>query len=109
MTAYLFPWLISDVLDEGVHSRGAGIVMCISESIQGILDPVDLLYRKIKAIRNVIDSKLPIEIFYRGEQDLGEDSRALLESVKDVNCHDLTKIFNHTALVNGMINSTYYI
>jgi hypothetical protein len=93
LTISLFPWLISDVLSAPYHRGYAGIVMCVSE----LSNSVSLAYSTILSLRNVLHSKLPIEIFFLGG-DLSEESKKKFESFPNVDFRDLTKLFNETTL-----------
>ncbi|ORX87477.1 hypothetical protein BCR32DRAFT_324453 [Anaeromyces robustus] len=88
----LYPWLyekFSSPVGLLRSYKGRGIVICTgSYHYRFAKSTVDTL-------RNVIKSKLPIEIMYVGESDLSEAHRKDLESYKMVTCTDVTKFFNN--------------
>jgi hypothetical protein len=103
ITIDLFPWLISDILDEQTHSNGVGIVICIWKP-RGVSYPVESAYRTIDTIRKVFRSTLPIEVFHLG--DLGvEEKRRFEYGLEGVTCRDLRVLFDVSALNLGMLKS----
>ncbi|KAG0223225.1 mannosyltransferase putative-domain-containing protein [Mortierella sp. GBAus27b] len=66
------------------NTRNQGIVMCVGDKHS--------IYARttIKVLRELLGSKLPIEIFYAGEQDLSKENREWFEKIDDVTTVDIT-------------------
>jgi len=92
----LYPWLygfrynsLSDIIKS---SNGKGIVLCVGdEQFKYAISTID-------SIRNVINSTLPIEIFYNGEGDLSIENQTKLKEFKDVYISDISTYFDRTMI-----------
>ncbi|KAF9995390.1 hypothetical protein BGZ65_008963, partial [Modicella reniformis] len=65
-------------------SRNQGIVMCVGDKHS--------IYARttVKVLREVLGSRLPIEIYYVGEQDLSKENREWFEKHEDIITVDIT-------------------
>ncbi|KAI8879398.1 glycosyltransferase family 71 protein [Backusella circina FSU 941] len=87
----LYPWIKphwKHVFDINKNQQGRGIVMCVGNDYFGHA------VTAITAIRNVLDSDLPIEIFYIDEYDLSEDKRNYFDSLDKVSTRPLVNAIN---------------
>jgi hypothetical protein len=88
----LYPWLYEKFKSPSGLLRsfkGRGIVICTgSFHFRFARSTVDTL-------RNIVKTKLPIEIMYVGESDLSEKHRKELESFENVFCTDVTQFFDN--------------
>ncbi|KAI8376711.1 mannosyltransferase putative-domain-containing protein [Choanephora cucurbitarum] len=66
------------------HSSGRGIVMCVGNG------QFKHAASSVQAIRNILKSDMPIEIFYINEWDLSEEKRAYFESIPYVSTVDIS-------------------
>eukprot|EP00833_Pecoramyces_ruminatium_P016953 jgi/Orpsp1_1/1190985/evm.model.d7180000082675.1 len=89
----LYPWLygyrynsLSDIISS---SNGRGIVICTGNH------HFNLAISTIDTLRYVLNSKLPIEVFYNGENDLSVDRRELLKEFENVYISDITNYFDN--------------
>ena len=69
------------------YNAGRGIVLTLGDH------QVNMALTSIRAFRK-LGCKLPIEIMYLGEEDLGEEFRAMLEDVPGVVTRDLSKMID---------------
>ncbi|ORX72521.1 hypothetical protein BCR32DRAFT_211117 [Anaeromyces robustus] len=91
---FLYPWLyqhhyrtFSDII---TSSKGRGIVMCTgNEHFKYASSAIDI-------IRHVLNSDLPIEIFYNGDSDLSFQNRIMLLDYKDVYLTDISTYFDNS-------------
>lgn len=67
---------------------GDGIVLCVNDKY------AIMAYTTIQMIRQVHNSKLPIEIFYMGDNDLSSDNQKLLNSLPNTVTVNLDDIFD---------------
>lgn len=95
----LYPWLYvkyKSPLGLLRSFKGKGIVICTGSF------HYRFAHSSVDTIRNVLKSKLPIEIFYAGESDLSLKHREELESYPDVYTTDITQFFDNDILfING--------
>lgn len=88
----LFPWVqyvrrTSFSLFETYH--GKGIVFCAGNP------QFEFVITSIQAIRNRLKSRLPIQIFYMGEDDLSRERQQYLRAMaSDIELIDVTQILN---------------
>ncbi|KAG0018944.1 hypothetical protein BGZ80_006517 [Entomortierella chlamydospora] len=89
-----FPWIwkhhgTSYDLHRKLQNGGRGIVICVGDH--------HFRYARtsVKALREVLKSTLPIEIYYTGESDLSPENRAWFESFDDVRTIDITKVVDN--------------
>ena len=92
LSRLLFPWITpfySDLmaLHASFHDGGRGIVMTAGDN------QASYLLTTITSMRN-LGCDLPIEIMYLGDEDLGEDWRAELESLSGVITRDLSQMID---------------
>jgi len=88
----LYPWLyekFSSPVGLLRSYKGRGIVICTGSYHYRFAKST------IDTLRNIIKTKLPIEIMYNGEADLSEKHRKDLESFEKVTCTDITQFFNN--------------
>jgi len=93
----LYPWLygyryhsFSDIIKS---SNGRGIVICTSDKY------FKLVRSHIDILRHILNSTLPIEIIYNGENDLSVKHREILvEEFDDVYLTDISTYFNSTLI-----------
>ncbi|KAF9549848.1 hypothetical protein EC957_002418 [Mortierella hygrophila] len=93
-----FPWIERDhktsyALYNKVKNGGRGIVMCVGDH------HAKYARTAIKALREVVKTKLPIEIFYTGPIDLSPENRAWFESIENVKTIDVTTLVNNELLI----------
>jgi len=95
----LYPWVynnhyksFSDIIRS---SEGKGIVMCVGNH------HFNFARSAIDTLRNVIKTKLPIEIFYYGETDLVKDRREALLEFSDVVVTDISYYFDNEIINLG--------
>jgi len=88
----LYPWLYGyryHSIGDLVNSfNGKGIVICTGN--------FHFKYARstIDSLRNIINCKLPIEVFYNGEDDLSAENREILKSYDNVFVEDISTYFN---------------
>ncbi|KAG0297563.1 hypothetical protein BGZ96_005871 [Linnemannia gamsii] len=93
-----FPWIARDhttsySLYNKVKNGGRGIVMCVGDG------HAKYARTAVKALREVVKTKLPIEIFYTGPIDLSPENRAWFESIENVKTIDVTTLVNNELLI----------
>ncbi|KAK3839335.1 MAG: mannosyltransferase putative-domain-containing protein [Linnemannia elongata] len=93
-----FPWIERDhknsySLYNKVKNGGRGIVMCVGNH------HAKFARTAIKALREVVKTKLPIEIYYTGPIDLSPENRAWFESIENVKTIDVTTLVNNELLI----------
>jgi hypothetical protein len=87
----LYPWIKPHwrhVFDINKSQHGRGIIMCVGN------DYFHHAVTSITAIRNVLDSDLPIEIFYIDEYDLSQDKRDYFNNLANVSTRSLVDYIN---------------
>jgi hypothetical protein len=87
----LYPWIKphwQHVFDINKSQHGRGIIMCVGN------DYFHHAVTSITAIRNVLDSDLPIEIFYIDEYDLSQDKRDYFNNLANVSTRPLVDYIN---------------
>ncbi|KAF9365298.1 hypothetical protein BGX34_010604 [Mortierella sp. NVP85] len=80
------------------NARNQGIVMCVGDKHS--------VYARttVKVLREVLGSKLPIEIYYTGEQDLSKENREWFENIEGVTTVDITTLLDQEMLqISGPI------
>lgn len=92
---YLFPWLKSpanviDLVNESKYDRGI-VVTTGNKYFEHVV-------HLIRTIRIIWNSKIPIEVFYYGSNDLARRSIDYLNRQPDVDCRDLYDIFKEEHL-----------
>ncbi|KAK3848279.1 MAG: mannosyltransferase putative-domain-containing protein [Linnemannia gamsii] len=96
-----FPWIFRENksgfdLYNKSRNGGRGIVMCVGNY------HAKYARTAIKALREVVKTKLPIEIFYTGEPDLSPENIAWFESIEGVKTIDVvTLIENKMVILEG--------
>ena len=95
----LYPWLYKRRFYSAKNLfksfDGRGIVICAGDGHFGFaISTVD-------ALRNIIESDLPIEIFYNGEEDLSVQNRKKFQEYKNVYVSDIRKYFDDEPLQIG--------
>ncbi|KAF9923341.1 hypothetical protein FBU30_006611 [Linnemannia zychae] len=96
-----FPWIQRDhrssfELYSKFKTGGRGIVMCVGNH------HAKYAMTAIKALREVVKTKLPIEIFYTGPIDLTVENRAWFESIEGVKCIDVvSRVNNEMIIIQG--------
>jgi len=95
----LYPWLYKrrfySTKNLFKSFKGRGIVICAGDGhFRFAISTVD-------ALRNIIESDLPVEIFYNGEGDLSIENRKKFQEYKDVYVSDITKYFDDEPLKIG--------
>ncbi|KAF9907217.1 hypothetical protein EC991_011207 [Linnemannia zychae] len=93
-----FPWIFRDHkstydLYSKANKRGRGIVMCVGNY------HAKYARTAIKALREVVKTKLPIEIFYTGDPDLSPENRAWFESIEGVKTIDVTSLVDNRIII----------
>ncbi|KAG0314937.1 hypothetical protein BGZ97_008813 [Linnemannia gamsii] len=93
-----FPWIVRDhktsySLYNKFKNGGRGIVMCVGNG------HAKYARTAVKALREVVKTKLPIEIFYTGLPDLSPENRAWFESIENVKTIDVTTLVDNELLV----------
>ncbi len=95
-TSSYFPWNVqtrNDSWTKDVPLLRTGIVVCAGDA--NAREAAFL----IASLRNVVQSKLPIQIAYNGDTDLSPGTRRFLERTgDDVSCLDLTKVFDDSSI-----------
>ncbi|KAF9971756.1 hypothetical protein BGZ65_010230, partial [Modicella reniformis] len=92
-----FPWIWKhhktsfDFYSE-YKNGGRGIVMCVGNG------HTKYARTAVKTLREVVKSKLPIEIYYIGEFDLSSDNRAWFEQFEDVKTIDIRTVIDDSML-----------
>ncbi|KAI8353433.1 mannosyltransferase putative-domain-containing protein [Mortierella sp. GBAus27b] len=95
-----FPWIWKhhktsyDFYSE-FKNGGRGIVMCIGNG------HTKFARTAIKNLREVLKSRLPIEIYYIGDQDLSPENRAWYERFEDVKTIDIRSVVDDDMLRLG--------
>ncbi|KAF9287818.1 hypothetical protein BGZ68_001235 [Mortierella alpina] len=116
MERTLFPWILKnhhtsfDLFREttlaytptgstnSLHSRSRGIVMCVGNKHSTYARTT------VKVLREVLQSHLPIEIYYAGEQDLSRENQKWFEQWEDVSVIDIsTKLDQDMLQIAGPI------
>ena len=90
----LYPWLygyryhsFSDIISS---SNGRGIVLCTgNHHFKYARSTIDI-------IRHILNSELPIEVFYYGEADLSTRNREILKGYENVYLSDITTYFDNS-------------
>ncbi|KAG0023542.1 hypothetical protein BGZ80_009101 [Entomortierella chlamydospora] len=115
MERSLFPWILKNhhtsydlyfettkatrPADSGQGTtKNRGIVMCVGDKHS--------VYARttVKVLREVLQSKLPIEIYYAGDQDLSKENREWFEQFQDLVLVDITKKLDQDMLqISGPI------
>ncbi|KAI9476447.1 MAG: mannosyltransferase putative-domain-containing protein [Benjaminiella poitrasii] len=94
----IFPWIRpywKNAFEITKSSSGAdgdssrGIVMCVGN------DQFKHAVVSVQAIREILQSNMPVEIFYIDEYDLSEENRAFLNTIPNVTTHDISKRINN--------------
>jgi len=92
----LYPWLyghrynsLSDLVSS---SNGRGIVLCTGNNY------FNLARSTIDTLRHVLNSKLPIEVFYNGENDLSAENREFLKEFENIYVSDITTYFDNSII-----------
>ncbi|KNC96578.1 uncharacterized protein SPPG_08163 [Spizellomyces punctatus DAOM BR117] len=83
----LYPWLPVNEISV-LRGKGRGLVYTFGDH------DLALAYPLIVGMRLVHRCKLPIEIWYMGEEDLSASNRELLAKIPGVKCKDLTKVID---------------
>ncbi|KAF9093647.1 hypothetical protein BGX29_009860 [Mortierella sp. GBA35] len=92
-----FPWILKhhkssyNLYDE-FKDNGRGIVMCVGDYHNKFARTA------IKALREVVKTKLPIEIYYTGPTDLSPENRAWFEKFENVKTIDVTTLVDNEML-----------
>ncbi|KAG0276592.1 hypothetical protein BGZ95_007333 [Linnemannia exigua] len=93
-----FPWIFRDHkssydLYSKSRNGGRGIVMCVGNH------HAKYARTAIKALREVVKTKLPIEIFYTGYYDLSPENRAWFEKIEGVKTIDVTSLVDNQMII----------
>ncbi|KAF9357945.1 hypothetical protein BGX26_002795 [Mortierella sp. AD094] len=93
-----FPWIWkhhgnSYDFHHKIQDGGKGIVMCVGNR------HFRFARTTVKALRQVLKSTLPIEIYYIGQNDLSSENRAWFESFDDVRTIDITTVIDNDMLM----------
>ncbi|KAI1321797.1 hypothetical protein EDD11_000073 [Mortierella claussenii] len=84
------------VTGEGkVNKKGRGIVMCVGNH------HTKYARTALKTLREVVNSTLPVEIYYTGEYDLSPENRAWFEKFENVKTIDITTQIDNDILQLG--------
>lgn len=84
MKTFLFPWIRRNLIEFQESISGKGLIVC------GGNYHIVYLKTMVYAIRYIINSSIPIDIIYAGEQDLSKENRIFLEKLApDVRTQDL--------------------
>ncbi|KAG0365663.1 mannosyltransferase putative-domain-containing protein [Gamsiella multidivaricata] len=95
-----FPWIrkhhnmIYDLFRE-YEQGGRGIVMCVGNG------HTKYARAALKVLREVVKSKLPVEIYYMGERDLSAENRAWYEQLENVRTIDIMTVIDNDMLKLG--------
>ena len=98
----LFPFIKNPT--EPAYSSLSGLRQKIHPGTKAILIPTGretfrYACHLISNLRNTLGSKIPIEIFYAGDEDLPADYRAFITDMgKDIRTIDITKVLDDTTL-----------
>jgi hypothetical protein len=88
----LYPWIhmsYKSAFDIPKATNGSGIVFCVGDK------HYDHAVTSIRALREVLQSQIPIEIFYIDEKDLSPKNREYLETTfSNVKTVDISKILD---------------
>lgn len=95
-----FPWILNhynssyDLYRSYSRSKegGRGIIMCVGDHHTRYARPA------LKALREVVKSKLPVEIYYNGQYDLSAENRAWFEQFENVKTIDITTVLDNNLL-----------
>ncbi|KAG0212096.1 hypothetical protein BGX28_006857 [Mortierella sp. GBA30] len=95
-----FPWILNhykssyDLYKSYSRDRegGRGIIMCVGNY------HTKYARTALKTLREVVKSKLPVEIYYNGEYDLSQENRAWFEQFDDVKTIDITTVIDNSLL-----------
>ncbi|KAF9567262.1 hypothetical protein EC968_003466 [Mortierella alpina] len=95
-----FPWILNhynssyDLYRSYSRSKegGRGIIMCVGNHHTQYARPA------LKALREVVKSKLPVEIYYNGQFDLSAENRAWFEQFENVRTIDITTVLDNNLL-----------
>jgi len=92
----LYPWLYKRRFYSPKNLfksyNGRGIVICAGDGhFKFAISTIDTL-------RNIIESDLPVEIFYNGDEDLSLENRKKFQEYKDVYVSDISKYFDDEPL-----------
>jgi len=95
----LYPWLYKRRFYSPKNLfksfNGRGIVICAGDGhFKYAISTIDTL-------RNIIETDIPIEIFYNGESDLSVENRKRFQEYKNVYLSDITKYFDEGPLQIG--------
>ncbi|KAG4087572.1 hypothetical protein H8356DRAFT_1728669 [Neocallimastix lanati (nom. inval.)] len=92
----LYPWIYNhrfkSLADIIKNSNGKGIVVCTGDK------HFKFARSTIDTFRNVLKTKLPIEVFYYGENDLSKVNRNILTSYDEVYVTDISKYFDNKVI-----------
>ncbi|ORX84014.1 hypothetical protein BCR32DRAFT_137449 [Anaeromyces robustus] len=95
----LYPWLYKrrfySTKNLFKSYNGRGIVICAGNG------HFKFAISTIDALRNIIESELPIEIFYNGDGDLSIENRKKFQEYKDVYLSDISQYFDNEPLRIG--------
>jgi len=96
----LYPWLyhhhFNGLKDIILNSKGKGIVICAGNK------HIRMVRSTLDTLRNVIHTKLPIHIFYNGEEDLTKENQEMLQKeFEDVTVQDITIFFDNSIVKIG--------
>ncbi|KAG2208945.1 hypothetical protein INT47_011085 [Mucor saturninus] len=103
----LFPWIMprwKNVFEINATSNGRGIVMCVGNG------QFKHAATSVKAIREILKSNIPIEIFYIDEYDLDQDKRDYFNIIPNVKTKSISQyINNHYTQFGGWSVKPYAI
>lgn len=88
----LFPWIRpkwKNVFDISLTSSGKGIVMCVGNG------QFKHAATSVQAIRDILKSNMPIEIFYINEFDLDQDKRDYFNMIPNVKTKSISDYINN--------------
>ncbi|KAI8609076.1 alpha-mannosyltransferase, partial [Chytriomyces sp. MP71] len=86
----LYPWLpnsLQQMPQQFMQVNSTGIVFAVGERYS------DIALLAIRALREVVKSKLPIEVMYAGNEDLSPETRAKFDGLPNVTTVDLYTYF----------------
>ncbi|KAF9898195.1 hypothetical protein BX616_004358 [Lobosporangium transversale] len=95
-----FPWVLSRHkttfdLFQTYKDGGRGIVMCVGNY------HAKFARTAIKVLREVVNSTLPVEIYYTGHYDLTPENRAWFEKYENVRTIDITTVIDNELIRLG--------
>ncbi|KAF9434184.1 hypothetical protein BGZ76_008427 [Entomortierella beljakovae] len=100
MEQVTFPWIkknhgTSYDLHSKIKTGGRGIVMCVGNY------HIRFARTAVKTLRQVVGSKLPIEIYYINQGDLSEANREWFESFDNVRTIDISTVIDNEMVKLG--------